>query len=199
MGELLTLFGGLTNPLKLRLVGILAAALLLTNAINWFVTSRIYYSKGENTAKVALANYQTQVAQLQLKVNKGTDKVKTQVITQYRDRVQVVDKIVYKNGQTITKYVSVPTDINGQEVMVPAGWVYAHNQAALGLDIDPVKAQDATPTKVSFRTALDIIAENYGTYAKLVAKDKAWQTYYKGLQQVYDNYKNTEIKLDEKK
>jgi hypothetical protein len=199
MGELFKVFGGLASPLKLKLVGLLAAALLLTNAINWFVTSRIYYAKGENTAKVELANYQRKVTELQLKVNNAAGVVKTQVITKYVDRVQTVDKIVYKNGETITKYVSVPTDVNGQEVMVPAGWVYAHNQAALGLPIDPVKAQDAIPTKVSFRTALTIIAENYGTYQKLVAKDKAWQEYYKGLQQVYENYKNTEIKLDAKK
>lgn len=199
MGELFKLFGGLANPLKLKLVGILAAALVLTNAINWFVTSKIYYAKGVNVSKVAIAEYEKKVVELQHKVDVATNTVKEKVVTIYKDRVQYVDRVVTKNGQTIVKYVSVPTDVNGQEVMVPAGWVYAHNQAALGKEIDPTKAADATPTKVSFRTALAIIAENYGTYQKLIAKDKAWQTYYAGLQQVYLNYKNTEIKTNDKK
>lgn len=189
---------GLANPLKWKLVGLLLAALVLTNSINWFVTSRIYYAKGENVSKVVIERYKGKVAELQLEVNKATGKVTTQVITQYRDRIKYVDRVVTKNGETIVKYVPVPRDGNGQEIMVPAGWVYAHNMAAEGKEIDPAKAADATPTAVSYNVALQIIADNYGAYQRLVAKDKAWQTWYKGLQQVYENYKNTEIKTDDK-
>lgn len=199
MGELFKLFGGLANPLKLKLVGLLAAALLLTNGINWFVTSRIYYSKGVNVAAVQIERYQRKVAELQTKVNHATDTVKEKVVVQYRDRVQYVDRVVTKNGQTIIKYVAQPVDVNGQAVKVPAGWVYAHNQAALGLEIDPTKAQDMTPTTVTFAQALEIISSNYGEFQKLVAQVKGWQNYYTGLQQVYANYKNTEIKTNDKK
>lgn len=189
---------GLANPLKWKLVGVLVAALILTNTINWFTTSRIYYNKGVNVSKVAIADYQRQIAELQVKVNKATGVMTTKVITQYKDRVKYVDRVVTKNGETIVKYVPVPRDPQGNEIMVPAGWVYAHNQAALGKAIDPAKARDATPTAVSYNVALQIIAENYGAYQRLVAKDEAWQTWYKGLQQVYENYKNTEIKTNAK-
>jgi hypothetical protein len=199
MGELFKLFGGLANPLKLKLVGLLAAALVLTNAINFFVTKTVYYNKGVNVSKVAIATYETEVAKLQHKVDVASGIVKDKVITVYKDRVQYVDRVVTKNGQTIIRYVAQPVDVNGQPVQIPAGWAYAHNQAALGLEIDPTKAQDMTPTTVTFSQALVIISENYGTYQKLVAQVKGWQTYYTGLQQVYLDYKNTEIKTNDKK
>jgi hypothetical protein len=199
MGELFKLFGGLANPLKWKLIGLLAGALLLTNAVNFFVTKTVYYNKGVNTAKVALADYQTQVARLQIEVNKATGKVATQVITRYVTRIKYVDRIVKGNTEVITKYVAQPVDVNNQPVKVPMGWVYAHNQAAKGLPIDPTKAADTTPTKVTFAEALAIISENYGAFHKMAAQLTGWQDYYKGLQQVYENYKNTELKLNDKK
>lgn len=196
MGSLFSMFGGLANPLKFQIVGLLLAALLLTNGINWFVTSRIYYAKGVNVSKVAVEKYQKQVLDLQLKVNKASGEVATKVVTQYRDRIIQNDKIVYKNGQVITKYVPNPTDPTGKMINVPAGWVYAHDQAAKGLEIDPAKASVTTPTTVTYSQALQIVSENYGTFYNLVAQVKGWQNYYAGLQQVYVNYKKTEIKTN---
>lgn len=198
MGSLWSGFTSLANPLKLKIVGILMAALVLTNAINWFVTSKIYYAKGENVSKLVIKDYEKKLLELGIKVKDGVITVERQVVTQYRDRIKYIDRIVTKNGETIVKYVPVPRDSNGQEIKVPAGWVYAHNQAAEGKEIDPAKAADATPTTVSYNVALQLIAENYAAYHRLAAQLKGWQDYYKGLQQVYENYKNTEIKPDAK-
>ncbi len=198
MGGLWTGFTSLANPMKWKIVGLLLAAIVLTNSINWFTTSRIYYAKGKTISKLAIADYEKKLVELGIHVRDGVIKVDKQVVTIYRDRVQYVDRVVTKNGETIIKYVPVPRDKDGKEIMVPKGWIYAHNQAAEGKIIDPALARDATPTGVSYAVALQIIADNYGTYQKLVAQVEGWQNYYKGLQQVYENYKNTEIKPDVK-
>lgn len=180
-----TAFGGLAKGVQVKLIAILIGVLVLSNAINWFITSRIYYAKGENQAEVLIKQYEGQVAALQAEVNAKVTTVNEGVTTRVITKTNTVTKTVAGNTRII--YQQVPVSV----AQLPKGWIYAHNQAAANLPIDPALAADKTLTAVSDTDALAKVSSNYGICRVNQIQLDEWQKYYTNLQKIY---KETTVK-----
>lgn len=111
------------------------------------------YTNGENVSKVALQTYENQVLKLREEVKTAQGKITQKVITEFVELEKERERIVYVNRPVIEE--NVP-----EQHLLSKGWVYAHNQTALGRPIDPVLASDNTPAMVTDVDALGTIAEN---------------------------------------
>lgn len=149
-------------------IGIAISTLLLFASIigsTYFVA----YNKGLNVSKLEISKYENKVLELNNKLTTAQAKVDVRVVTEYKDRVNVIDRIVYVNRNVIKTVV--PEQFN-----LSRGWVYAYNQSVQGLEIDPVLASDATPSTTSEMIALaDTIIPNNGICLSNAAKLSALQ------------------------
>jgi hypothetical protein len=138
---------------------IVAGAVLAALAIAIGSTYYIAYNKGLNVSKVEIAQYQGKVEKLGRDLVTAQGKVNTVIQTQYLDRVVERERIVYRNRDVIVTQVP-------EQYILSQGWVYAHDQAALGRTIDPTIAANAMPSGVTDRSALNLVADNYGTVCR---------------------------------
>jgi len=114
------------------------------------------YNKGENVSRVAISQYEGKIQKLNADLAKAQGKVDVRVVTQYKDRVEYIDHVVYKNRDVI--HTVVP-----EQFTLSKGWIYAYNQSVRGAVVDPKLASDAAPSTVSEMRALaDTIAPNNG-------------------------------------
>lgn len=136
-------------------IGIAIAILgLLAAAIGG--TYYVAYNKGLNVSKLEIAEYKKESEKLRADLSKADGKTTVKVVTEYKDRVHYIDRVVTQTKTVIRD--SVP-----QQFKFSKGWVYAYNQSVRGLPLDPTLASDATPASVSDVEALaDTIAPNNG-------------------------------------
>jgi len=99
--------------------------------------------------------------------------VTTRVVTQYVDRVQVVQA----KARTIVKEVPIYVPPKADAAcVVPVGFVRLHNAAVDQVPLPgSTSPADAVPSGVALSTVAETVAENYGSYAAVVAQLKAWQ------------------------
>jgi hypothetical protein len=84
--------------------------------------------------------------------------VTERIVTAYRDRVRVV----YKQGETITKEIPVYVPASADPVL-GRGWLLLHDAAATGAVPPPAAGVDVAAPAVAASTALRGVAGNYGT------------------------------------
>lgn len=140
---------------QLIMAGVAVAAL----AIAIGATYQIAYNKGLNVSKVEIAQYQGKVEKLGKELITAQGKVTTVIQTEYLDRVVERDRIVYKNRDIIVTQVP-------EQYTLSQGWVYAHDEAALGRQIDPTMAANTNPSGITDRAALNLVADNYGNVCR---------------------------------
>lgn len=149
---MLTAFKALTGKAKLGLVALVLAILVA------IVGSTAYFSyqRGLGVSALEIQKYQTESKKLQKKLAQAQTKVDVRVVTEYKDRIAYVDRVVYKTRDVIRD--NVP-----EQFTLSRGWIYAYNQSVLGLEPDPEKAANKEPSTVSEMRALaDTIAPNNG-------------------------------------
>lgn len=114
------------------------------------------YSKGVNQAALEIERYKTQISNLSSELVKSQSEKTVKVVTEYKDKIQYIDRVVYKNRDIVRTVV--PEQFN-----LSRGWIYAYNQSVQGLDIDPELAKNPTPSTISEMKALaDTIMPNNG-------------------------------------
>lgn len=138
------------------------------------ILASCYYvglDRGKNISKVEIQRYQTEKQKLIAERNAAQAKIDIRYVTEYKDRVQYVDRVVTKTRTVVEQ--SVP-----EQFTLSRGWIYAYNQSILGLDVDPAKASDATPSTTSEMRALaDTIVPNNGIYLSTKAQLEALQAW----------------------
>ncbi|HFH4653106.1 hypothetical protein [Pseudomonas aeruginosa] len=85
--------------------------------------------------------------------------VRDRVVTQYVDRVKVVEKV----GQTIVKEIPVYVTAEADRACtVPAGFVRVHDAAAAGVPPpEPAGPADAAPAGIALSAVAGTVADNY--------------------------------------
>lgn len=125
------------------------------------ILASCYYvglDRGKNISKVEIAKYEGKIKTLEAERNAAQAKIDVRYVTQYKDRIQYVDRVVTKTRTVVEQ--SVP-----EQFTLSKGWIYAYNQSVRGLDVDPAKASDATPSTVTEMRALaDTIVPNNGVF-----------------------------------
>jgi hypothetical protein len=144
--------GSFFASIKWWLIGGLGALAVLS--VGTIIVYNKGYGNGEATGKAAIARYELQVRKLGDEVKLAQSKVTESVLVQYRDRIIEHEKIVYVNRDVIVN--NVP-----EQHVLSKGWVYAHNQSALGRAIDPALAANTDPAMVTDRDALGTVDSNY--------------------------------------
>lgn len=132
-------FKALSLASKLFVLGLILAVLASVAALG--------YQKGSHRADLEIVKYEQKLANLTAEQAKEQAKVDVRVVTEYVDRVNTVERIVYKNRDVIVN--SVP-----EQFVLTRGWVYAYNASLAGIEIDPVLAADETPTSITEMQAL---------------------------------------------
>ncbi len=140
---------------KLIVAGAVLAALAIAVSSTYYVA----YNKGLNVSKVEITQYEGQVQGLRAELTAAQGKVTTEIQTVYLDRVVERERIVYRNRDVIITQVP-------EQYILSRGWVYAHDQAALGRPIDSGIAANTEPSEVTDRSALNLVADNYGTVCR---------------------------------
>lgn len=154
-------FKALSLSAKLFVLGAILAVLVAVGFAG--------YQKGINVSKVEIERYKNASLVLKQKLDKAQNKVDVRIVTEYKDRVAYVDKVVYKTRDVVrTNVVS--------NFKFTKGWIYAYNQSVQGLEVDPVLASDKTIASVSDVDALaDTIIPNNGISLSNQAKLDALQ------------------------
>lgn len=173
-------FGAWWAKWKLRLIA--GVAILVALAIAVFAAHHIGYTKGKNLSKVEVERYQTEKAQLQTRLIQAQSKVNEVVITEYKDRIIYQDRVVYKNRDVIREVI---VNRPGQQT-VSEGFIYAHNQAALGRPIDPEQASNPEPSGVTDSEVLETVSDNYDIGQRAIIKLESLQRWVRDTWEVKD-------------
>lgn len=161
---------GAANPvsMKAKLIGAGIGLLLLVAGLIFI------YQQGKNhgisKGNEVILDYQNKVKDLNAELLKKEILVRERVITNYHTREIVRTKIEYVNRDIIRNVVP-------EQFKLSKGWIYAHDQSALGKTIDPVLAADSNPSNTSDRAALSAVAENYNLANRTADQLEALQTY----------------------
>jgi hypothetical protein len=137
---------------KFKILGALAAVGVLISV--GIAIDRIAYNKGLNVSALEIAKYQTAILSLDGKLKEAQSKVNTRIEYKYLTDTVERTRIQYVNRDVIIDRVP-------EQYALSVGWVYAHNQAALGLEINPMLASDAAPSIITDRIAIEKISSNY--------------------------------------
>ncbi len=172
MGLLTTLAGA-----KYKIIAGVAVAAALAFAGGMLYNTGL--SKGKSQAALAISEYQRKISELQNKVTEAEGKVTERVVTEYVDRVITRDRIVYKNKEIIVEKVP-------ETFLLTKGWVYAHNQSALGNPIDPALAENSEESSISDRDGLEVIANNNAICLANTEQLEALQTWVKEIKEARD-------------
>lgn len=158
------------NPisLKAKLIGGGVLVLIVAGLLA-FAALRIY-NAGIGQANLKIAQYEQQLAQLNANLKNKEIQVRERVITEYHTK-QIVRTVVETKNRDIVKTV-VPEQFN-----LSKGWIYAHDQSALGIEIDPKLASNPDPSGITDRVALSAVTENYNKSNRTADKLEALQKY----------------------
>lgn len=176
--------GGFRNPLtgaiSLKAKAIIGLVTLIALAIALVAAFQVGYGKGKNISAVQITKYEGNIKALEGKLETANAKTTIKTVTEYVTKTAYQDKIVYKNRDIIhTVIKDRPLDQT-----VSKGYIYAHNQSALGLPIDFDLASDIHPSGVQDKVVLDVTASNY-------AKANQWKSQLEALQKwTKETYEN---------
>jgi hypothetical protein len=113
------------------------------------------YMKGNARSEAVIAEYGEKKSLLAQSINEVDFKVQDRIVTEYVDRVKIVEKEVSHNEEIATTVVP-------DKFILSNGWVYTHDIAASGGEADSRLSADANPSGVEANQALATITENYG-------------------------------------
>lgn len=122
--------------------------------------------KGSADAEVKIEQYKTELAKKEAEFAKKETEVSVKVVTEYKDRIQVVKEkeIVYVEKASN----DVPTQYE-----LSTGWVQLHDTAARGEDAKGTSYADGTPSSITDTAALSTVVNNYsichGYYQQLIS------------------------------
>ena len=112
------------------------------------------YRKGTEQGEVMIQKAANEAEQLKIELEKEQHNIKEHVVTEYKDKIiHVKDReVVYQNAAD----THLQSKFN-----VANGWVYIHDSAVNGGNIDPQKAADATDSPYTENQALGTVLSNY--------------------------------------
>lgn len=172
---------------KAKLIGIGVSLLFI--AVLMGSSYMVGLTKGKGISRGVIAEYETKLATAQADKNKLQGELNEKVTTIYVDKVRTIEHVVDSNSGVIDANVS------SRDKNLSFGWIYAHNQAAAGLPIDPQTAANDYDSGIKDKDALQVIAKNYGTDKQKDATIQGWQQWYDNTKKMYDDYsKKTEKK-----
>lgn len=158
---------------KIIALGFLAIAGLIF-ALGW--------SQGANSERARQKEVEHERLRLAFDQGKALGSVRDRVVTEYVDRVKVVERV----GQAIVKeipvYVSAEAD---RACSVPAGFVRVHDAAAAGVPPPgPAGAADAAPAGIALSAVAGTVADNYTSCRATREQLISLQQYMQGYQQL---------------
>ena len=164
--------GGLAsfNPisLKAKLIGGGVIALIVAGLLA-FAALRIY-NAGVGQANLKIAQYEQKVSDLNAQLKEKQIQVTERVIKEYHTKEIVRTQIEYQNRDIIKNVVP-------EQYKLSYGWIYAHDQSALGEPINSELASNANPSPISDRAALNVVTDNYNDSNRTADQLEALQKY----------------------
>ncbi len=156
-------------------------AILVALAIAIYASHTIGYNKGKNISQVEITKYEKEAGELRTNIVQARAKVNERIVTEYVTQVVYRDRTNYINRDIVQRVV---VDRPIQQT-VSKGWIYAHNQFALGLPIDPTLAADKTVSGVLDTKILDKVADNYRIGQNGINLAEAFQKYHRDTEAAY--------------
>lgn len=144
-------FKALSLQTKVFVIGAIIVALLA-------ITGAAYYAgntNGVNQSKLAISEYQRQVAELRVNLQDRQAIITGKTITEYVDRTKFVDRVVVETKEVVREVVPEQYNLSN-------GWIYSYNASVNGITPDRKLASDANPSPFTDRNALNVIASNNG-------------------------------------
>ncbi len=111
------------------------------------------------------------------------EKVTTEVITKYVDRI----KIVKEKGNVIIK--EIPTYItktDDAKCIVPNGFVVLHDSASRNEVPDTARIVDERASKIKISGVAETVGENYNTYHEVAEQLKSLQKWVRDQQELFN-------------
>lgn len=154
------------------------------------VTAYISYTYSNNQWARKFAEKESEVAYLQVKVKDlevKSSKVTTKIVTEYVDKIHVVEV----KGDTIIKEVPVyVTAKSDNQCVIPTGFVLIHNTAASNGDLPRTTGDtNEKASGVALSTVAETVTVNYKQYHETIQQLLALQEWVKQQQKLL----NTEI------
>lgn len=116
------------------------------------------YTRGATAVQDRWDKRSAEQSSVVARVRQHQAEVTERVVTQYVDRVRVIERAADAVIREVPIYVPAQCDADGR---LPAGWRVLHDAAASGQPADPTRAADAQP--VAPDAAADTVARNYLT------------------------------------
>lgn len=133
---------------------------------------------GEARMEQAIDQYKKQVESLNKDLEKERQNIKEVVVTEYVETIKYLDKV---RVEYQTQIVEVPS-----KCTVSQGWVYLHDQAALGVVSDPSLSSNSEDSGVKDTDALGVVTENYVACHKNSQQLTALLSYIDQVEQVVE-------------
>ena len=162
---------------KVWIIGALAAVGVLIAA--YIAVDRIAYNRGLQKSETVISAFQLKVEKLNAEVNAAQGKVTERIVTEYLTNTVERERIVYRNRDVIVTQVP-------EQFILSQGWVYAHDQSALGEAIDPDIARNAFPSSTADVEALTVVSANYARCEANLAQLTALQQWTREIREVTD-------------
>lgn len=137
-------------PLPYRIIGGIAIAVFVVGGAFTYG-----YMKGNARSEVVIAQYGQKKAELANQIDEINFRVADHIVTQYVDKVKVIEKEVSHNEQIATTVVP-------DKFILSNGWVYTHDIATTSGEAESALSADGNPSGVAVNQALGIIIQNYG-------------------------------------
>ena len=143
--------------IKFTSAGILAFGLFMVGAIS-----------NEDSWQLKIAELKTEIAKKEL----AAAEVTHEVITQYVDRVKIVEGKTHEIIKKVPVYITKESD---DKCIVNNGFVSLHDYAAKNELSDSTGNINEVASNVKLSTIADTISQNYGTYYQVVEQLKSLQ------------------------
>lgn len=143
--------------IKFTSAGILAFGLFMVGAIS-----------NEDSWQLKIAELKTEIAKKEL----AAAEVTHEVITQYVDRVKIVEGKTHEIIKKVPVYITKESD---DKCIVNNGFVSLHDYAAKNELSDSTGNINEGASNVKLSTIADTISQNYGTYYQVVEQLKSLQ------------------------
>lgn len=179
---------------KARIGAGLGALLLLVAALGgaFFSGKTIGYNNGYNKSKVVLADYKANKEHLELQIANKQVEIQTNVVTKFKDRVQVIKVNEVKYVEAATN--DVPTQYN-----LSNAWVRLHDNSALGLPLASTRDTDGTPSPFTDTAVLKVVAANYSQCHVDQARLTSLQDYNQNMADFIDSLDPKSLKIKKSK
>ena len=143
--------------IKFTSAGILAFGLFMVGAIS-----------NEDSWQLKIAELKTEIAKKEL----AAAEVTHEVITQYVDRVKIVEGKTHEIIKKVPVYITKESD---DKCIVNNGFVSLHDYAAKNELSDSTENINEGASNVKLSTIADTISQNYGTYYQVVEQLQSLQ------------------------